>query len=197
MTYEDFINIYPWVDLVLQLFQGIFPTVVALLAIYINNKRAAERDRKNRKDKMAIDTLYNARVKYMQLTEQYNAMANIIRDLIKERDLQSRNELRQKYLDNMYKTQNLVSECESYNSLLRTMKVGVTAENALVNNFGEFIDGMGSIYEKYANTYNLEHDQYYFSIEESSNEVKEILSDTVAWEYVSIGNIDKKINEIL
>lgn len=49
MSYESFKLAYPWVDLILELFKGIMPTVVALLAIYVNNKIASKREMRTSK----------------------------------------------------------------------------------------------------------------------------------------------------
>lgn len=55
MSYEDLILLYPWVDLVLELFKGVMPTLVALLAIYLNNSFASERELIYRKKNLQLD----------------------------------------------------------------------------------------------------------------------------------------------
>lgn len=55
MTYKEFINSYPWVDLILELFKGIMPTAVALLAIFLNNSFAKKRDLMYRKKSLQLD----------------------------------------------------------------------------------------------------------------------------------------------
>lgn len=57
MTYREFVNCYPWVDLVLELFKGIAPTGVALFAIFMNNSFSKKRDLINRKKEMKLDCL--------------------------------------------------------------------------------------------------------------------------------------------
>lgn len=57
MTYREFVNCYPWVDLVLELFKGIMPTLVALFAIFMNNSLNKKRDLNNRKKEMRLDCL--------------------------------------------------------------------------------------------------------------------------------------------
>lgn len=49
MTHEELVNIYPCVDLFLELFKGLAPTIVAVLAIIINNSISVKRDRKTNK----------------------------------------------------------------------------------------------------------------------------------------------------
>lgn len=46
MSYEEFIKLHPWFDLGFELFKGIMPTLVALLAIFINNKIASKREKR-------------------------------------------------------------------------------------------------------------------------------------------------------
>lgn len=46
MTYDELIALYPFVDLFLELFKGLAPTIVAVLAIIINNSIAVKRDKR-------------------------------------------------------------------------------------------------------------------------------------------------------
>lgn len=55
MSYEDLILLHPWVDLVLELFKGVMPTLVALLAIFLNNSFARERELIYRKKNLQLD----------------------------------------------------------------------------------------------------------------------------------------------
>lgn len=55
MTYRDLVECYPWIDLVLELFKGIMPTVVALFAIFMNNSLSKKRDLMHRKKNLQLD----------------------------------------------------------------------------------------------------------------------------------------------
>lgn len=55
MTYQELIRCYPWFDLVLELFKGIMPTVVALFAIFMNNFLSKKRDLVHRKKSLQLD----------------------------------------------------------------------------------------------------------------------------------------------
>lgn len=55
MTYQELIRCYPWVDLILELFKGIMPTMVALFAIFMNNSFAKKRDLMCRKKNLQLD----------------------------------------------------------------------------------------------------------------------------------------------
>ncbi len=55
MTYQDFVKCYPWIDLSLELFKGIMPTVVALFAIFMNDSLSKKRDLICRKKNLQLD----------------------------------------------------------------------------------------------------------------------------------------------
>lgn len=55
MNYEDLIREYPYIDLIFELFKGIMPTAVALLAIFLNNSFAKKRDLMYRKKNLQLD----------------------------------------------------------------------------------------------------------------------------------------------
>ena len=55
MSYEDLILLNPWIDLVLELFKGIMPTLIALLAIFLNNSFARKRELIYRKKNLQLD----------------------------------------------------------------------------------------------------------------------------------------------
>lgn len=55
MSYDDLIKLYPWVDLIMELFKGIVPTFVALLAIFLNNVFSQKRDLMCRKKSLQLD----------------------------------------------------------------------------------------------------------------------------------------------
>lgn len=57
MTYQELVDCYPWIDLVLELFKGIMPTMVALFAIFKNNSLSQKRDLMHRKKAMELDYL--------------------------------------------------------------------------------------------------------------------------------------------
>lgn len=54
MSYDKFIELYPWFDLYLELFKGVVPTFVAILAIAVNNYKSNKRDKRNKRIDMII-----------------------------------------------------------------------------------------------------------------------------------------------
>ena len=78
MSYEDLILLYPWVDLVLELFKGVMPTLVALLAIYLNNSFASERELIYRKKNLQLD-YYTKMLNWLHNTK--NDIMDVSREL--------------------------------------------------------------------------------------------------------------------
>lgn len=59
MNYADFIRLNPWFDLIFELFKGIAPTLVALIAIWINNIMADKREREKNEKAIKVESLVN------------------------------------------------------------------------------------------------------------------------------------------
>ncbi len=79
MSYEDLIFLHPWVDLVLELFKGVMPTLVALLAIFLNNLFARERELIYRKKNLQLDY-------YTKMLNWFHDIKNDIMDVSRELD---------------------------------------------------------------------------------------------------------------
>lgn len=78
MTYEELVVIYPCIDLFLELFKGLAPTIVAVLAIIINNlasskreKKADEKNKKKRINEAKIIVLNEMLNKYIELSQLF------------------------------------------------------------------------------------------------------------------------------
>ena len=52
MTYSEFVKIYPALDLFLELFKGLGPTLIAILAIVLNHRNSVKRDKENRRNSL-------------------------------------------------------------------------------------------------------------------------------------------------
>ncbi|MDU3349083.1 hypothetical protein [Clostridium sp.] len=74
MSYGEFIIKYPWADLILELFKGIMPTAVALLAIYINNKRTDKRENLKKYEQHKLKDMYLLDDHIMKLYEMIYLM---------------------------------------------------------------------------------------------------------------------------
>ena len=49
MSWENIISEYPWLDIALEIFKGVMPTVIAILTIYITQWQISKRESKNKK----------------------------------------------------------------------------------------------------------------------------------------------------
>ena len=87
MNYDLLIANYPYIDLFLELFKGIAPTFVALLAILINNSRAKKRDMIKARNEIIIRVFNEVQTYAMDLA---NMIFSIGEDFIE-------------YTENLYK----------------------------------------------------------------------------------------------
>lgn len=78
MTYDELIILYPMVDLFLELFKGLAPTIVAVLAIVVNNVLSRKREQETQRiskirlvNSGKIAVLNNLMEKYMILSKLY------------------------------------------------------------------------------------------------------------------------------
>ena len=55
MNYQEFITVYPWVDIDLEMFKGIMPSVIALVAIFLTHFFTKKREILFKKKSMKID----------------------------------------------------------------------------------------------------------------------------------------------
>ncbi len=110
MSYEDLILLHPWIDLVLELFKGVMPTLVALLAIYLNNSFARKRELIYRKKNLQLD----------YYTKMLNWLHNIKKDMMEvSRDLD--NALKED-LDNL---DNRKNRCNNFINSISKMNTSI------------------------------------------------------------------------
>lgn len=57
MTYQELIKIYPWIDMALELFKGIMPTVVALFTIFMTELFIRKRNKISKRKEMELQYL--------------------------------------------------------------------------------------------------------------------------------------------
>ena len=93
MSYEDLILLHPWVDLVLELFKGVMPTLVALLAIFLNNSFARKRELIYRKKNLQLDY-------YTKMLNWFHDIKNDIMEVSRDLDNALRMDLDKR--DNKY-----------------------------------------------------------------------------------------------
>lgn len=119
MSYEDLILLHPWIDLVLELFKGVMPTLVALLAIFLNNSFAKERELKYRKKSLQLD-YYTKMLNWFHNIK--NDIMEVSRDLENSLNKQNPNDRYNRFNDFMKSISNMntnfVSWKDTYSAML-------------------------------------------------------------------------------
>lgn len=119
MSYEDLILLHPWIDLVLELFKGVMPTLVALLAIFLNNSFAKERELKYRKKSLQLD-YYTKMLNWFH--DIKNDIMEVSRDLENSLNKQNPNDRYNRFNDFMKSISNMntnfVSWKDTYSAML-------------------------------------------------------------------------------
>lgn len=74
MSFNEFLQVHQWFEFGWEIFKGVAPTLVAVLAIVINNLKSSKRDKRNKK----IDVI----VTYENLlVEKISSLENLLDDL--------------------------------------------------------------------------------------------------------------------
>lgn len=157
MTYDDFIKLYPAVDLFMEIFKGIGPTSVAILAIVLNHQNSIKRDKENRKNSLYYTIQREMLDKFIELSQlQWNCGANLINVLsVPEKD--KREELFDKYTQSLYNMLYKAQEINDYaQTLFKNFKITPDCNN-IVFHSRRFADELNSITEKYIQIWEIEH----------------------------------------
>lgn len=121
MNYETLIATYPFIDSFLQLFNGIMPTIVALLAIYINNNRAWKRDKNKEITEMKRKTLLVLEESSIQL---YNMAYNVGKEYLDYMQHLKEKDKKEKYFNLYYEN--------NKDMLMFSRKVRFLSESAII-----------------------------------------------------------------
>ena len=151
MSYKDLILLHPWIDLVFELFKGIMPTLVALLAIFLNNSFAKDRELIYRKKNLQLD----------YYTKMLNWLHDIKKDIMKvSLDLENAlnkinpNERAVRYNDFMKSISNLntffASWKDTYSSVLEIYSCDIELSQ-LKKEISNFSGSLVKIGEQYIN----------------------------------------------
>lgn len=84
MPFKNLLEAYPSFTLFWELFKGIAPTAVALIAIYINNKSTRKRDIRNKKTDIQLEMLNKMWDGVVQLDEELNYLISKVAPCEKE-----------------------------------------------------------------------------------------------------------------
>lgn len=204
MTYEELIEIYPCIDLFLELFKGLAPTIVAVLAIIINNVAINSREKKSqaesrikRINETRIIVLNQMLDRYMDLMHAFWVNGtNLI--LVLSSDDTSDNAEKMKCFENsLYQTQFKAQEILDYfKSTMELYEFSIGCD-ATLKDVNEFVNKLIDISEKYENLYKLKDlDKKNKLLDVATEEIKDAAIDVNAWTHVIIYNISKKIKEL-
>ncbi len=155
MTYKEFVNCYPWIDLALELFKGIVPTIVALLAIFLNNFFSRKREMMYRKKSLQLDYF----VKVLNwLHEIKNNIMEVSLDLENALNKMNPDERKNRYNDFMKSISDMnsciVSWNDTYNVVLNCYNCDIKFRQfmTVVNNCSKEFINIGNKYINQADT---------------------------------------------
>ena len=204
MNYSQLIEMYPWVDLSLELFKGLAPTIVAVLAIFINNKQAKKRDSENRQNlksrqlaESKIKVLENMLDKYIELSQLFWKSGTELIEYLSETEVEEREFGRKAFFKSLtafqFKSQEIFDYFKSVFELY-DFKIGcgtaVTDANRFAN---ELIDCC----EKYENAYLIkEYNVREQKFDSAAKEIREMTIEVKAWTNVVMNCIGKEIKKL-
>ena len=114
MTYSEFVKIYPALDLFLELFKGLGPTLIAILAIVLNHRNSVKRDKENRRNSLYYTVQKEMLDKFLELSQlQWKCGANLI-DLLSKQDAGRGEDIQEIYSPVLYNMQFKAQEIKDY-----------------------------------------------------------------------------------
>ncbi|WP_045517740.1 hypothetical protein [Clostridium sporogenes] len=186
MNYNAFISKYPWFDLILEIFKGIMPTIMALLAIYINNKRAREREKKKIAMDINLRTLENLQNHTIDL---YNMVYNTGTEFlgyIQNLDIEEREDIN---FNRFYEsTTSMLLFCRKIKCLAEVESVKTGIEEISFDKCFEEVskyssEAIPNIIERYNNK----------AIKTPKSNLNQLLDDVQQQLIIASGNVEKEI----
>ena len=204
MTYEELVKFYPCVDLFLELFKGLAPTIVAVLAIIINNSVSARRDKKankiNKEKKIAegkITVLNEMLDKYIKLSQLFWMSGTHLILYLSCTDSEERKQKNKDFEQSLYEFQFKSQEIYDYfASMMKQYDLGIGCDSS-VKDANRFANELITICEKYDNSYEITNNDVKNEIlDKARDEIKDATIDVKAWTNVIMVEISKKIKEL-
>lgn len=160
MTYDQFILQYPWFDLILELFKGIVPTMVALSAIFINNRRAIKRDINNKKKDILVNINNTMLTKFIELSQMHWRSGSILLNYLPESNEDKRKSLFYEYSNSLYDFLYKAQEINDfYQTLFKSFKIEIDCEKVVVLS-KQYSDILNDIAEKYSMYYEYPDEEF-------------------------------------
>lgn len=204
MNYAEFIELHPAVDLALEFFKGICPTVVAIIAIIVNNaliksrgERSREREKKKDINEARIGVLNTMLEKYIRLSQLFwISGTKLILFLSREND--EKKEIQEKEFEaSLYEFQFKSQEIYDYFKSvfeLYDFRIGC---DTVVEDVREFAFGLIGICERYENTCRIEDEiARNKALDEAAEEIKEKTVEVKAWTHVVMHAIGQEIKRL-
>lgn len=204
MTYNELIEIYPCIDLFLEIFKGLAPTIVAALAIIINNIASAKREKKvrdinraRRINESKIIILNEMLDKYIELSQLFWISGTYLILHLSYTSIADRNKEKENFEHSLYKFQFKAQEIFDYfKSMMEQYDFKIGCDSS-VNDANEFANKLISICEKYQDAYKIkDEDKRNAILDEARDEIKDATIDVKAWTNVIMVNISKRIKEL-
>lgn len=204
MTYKELVELYPCIDLFLELFKGLAPTIVAVLAIIINNLASTRRERKSNEmrkikeiNQAKISVLNEMLGKYIQISQLFwISGTHLILYLSYEED-DKRNKEVGEFEQSIYKFQFKAQEIyDYYSSMMKQydFKIGC---NSSIKDAYEYSDRLLSICEKNSYIYMItDEKEKNLLLDKVRDEIKDATIEAKKWTNVIMVEISKKIKEL-
>ena len=204
MNYDQFIELYPAVDLALEIFKGLAPTIVAVLAIIINNSLAKARNQKDnellRKKKIAdakIVVLNTMLEKYIEFSQLIWASGTKLILYLSEENGEKREKLEREFQQSIYEFQFKSQDIFAYYKAMFeqydfNINSGIALEDA-----NKFAIKLITICEKNNQVYKIKcASERNLKLDKVADEIKEETLETCAWTNSVMQSISKKIKAI-
>ena len=195
MTYNDFITLYPWADLWLNLFGTFAPVIVAIFAIIINNSKSSKRDKLNKKLDM-IANCENILIQKVSLMEcAMDELIDKFEDVLQCTTIEKARHLLKDYKS--AKSEALKSLMELYN--YSTVASGILYENIDAEDIGSEIRTIIKLIDEMVVTHVIRNGLKRMGNEEikKANKIKDDYASFEAWQAVKIQTIMEKTFELL
>ena len=156
MTYSEFVKIYPALDLFLELFKGLGPTLIAILAIVLNHRNSVKRDKENRRNSLYYTVQKEMMDKFLELSQLQWKCGAILIDLLSTQDAGRGEDIQEIYSPVLYNMQFKAQEINDYyHSMFKSFGIAIDCSR-IVEDSNIYSNELISICEKYKDVWKRE-----------------------------------------
>lgn len=194
MTYDQFINMHPFFDLFFELFKGVIPTIVAIMAIYLNNKGAVKREQRSRKEEMIIKVKGAMLDKLIEATNMYYNCGKIAIECISEPEEGNKKKRNNELFDSLNilyaKSWEII---DYYNTMFVSFHIDINCKEINTNIY-EFGNKLSDIVRKNGEISKTQTGkEREEKIKRCREEISEIVSKSTSWNSVIMRQISDSI----